>query len=159
MHQPSVLLKVPPVISVLFCLLQSLTVDNTKLRDSEKKLIKEKIKLTRTCKVKSEATFMYILQYTRHLLFSFSHCTSFFPLSPNRSLLPRLTNYCVYTSFYSPIPPLPQMLEVERDRAEDRLKIEQTQRDSVERLRQRNKELEEQLRALCESQVKNSFQG
>ena len=45
------------------------------------------------------------------------------------------------------------MLEVERDRAEDRLKIEQTQRDSVERLRQRNKELEEQLRALCESQV------
>ena len=45
------------------------------------------------------------------------------------------------------------MLEVERDRAEDRLKIEQTQRDSVERLRQRNKELEEQLRALCESQA------
>jgi hypothetical protein len=74
---------------------ESLTVDNTKLRDSEKKLIKEKIKLTRQCK----------------------------------------------------------MLEVERDRAEDRLKIEQTQRDSVERLRQRNKELEEQLRALCESQV------
>jgi hypothetical protein len=79
---------------------ESLTVDNTKLRDSEKKLIKEKIKLTRQCK----------------------------------------------------------MLEVERDRAEDRLKIEQTQRDSVERLRQRNKELEEQLRALCESQVKNSCQ-
>ena len=45
------------------------------------------------------------------------------------------------------------MLEVARDRAEDRLKIEQTQRDSVEKLRQRNKELEEQLRALCESQV------
>ena len=32
-------------------LLQSLTVDNTKLKDSEKKLIKEKIKLTRHCKV------------------------------------------------------------------------------------------------------------
>ena len=45
------------------------------------------------------------------------------------------------------------MLEVERDRAEDRLKIEQTQRDSVEKLRQRNKELEDQLRSLCESQV------
>ena len=45
------------------------------------------------------------------------------------------------------------MLVIERDRAEDRLKIEQTQRDSVERLRQRNKELEEQLRLLCESQV------
>ena len=51
------------------------------------------------------------------------------------------------------------MLEVERDRAEDRLKIEQTQRDSVERLRQRNKELEEQLRALCESQVKKASRG
>lgn len=74
---------------------ESLTVDNTKLKDSEKKLIKEKIKLTRHCK----------------------------------------------------------MLEVERDRAEDRLKIEQTQRDSVEKLRQRNKELEDQLRSLCESQV------
>ena len=37
--------------------------------------------------------------------------------------------------------------------AEDRLKIEQTQRDSIEKLRQRNKELEEQLRKLCESQV------
>lgn len=37
--------------------------------------------------------------------------------------------------------------------AEDRLKIEQTQRDSVEKLRQRNKELEDQLRKLCESQV------
>ena len=48
------------------------------------------------------------------------------------------------------------MLEVERDRAEDRLKIEQTQRDSVEKLRQRNKQLEEQLRALCESQVSSA---
>ena len=38
--------------------------------------------------------------------------------------------------------------------AEDRLKIEQTQRDSIEKLRQRNKELEEQLRKLCESQVR-----
>ena len=37
--------------------------------------------------------------------------------------------------------------------AEDRLKIEQTQRDSIEKLRQRNKELEEQLRELCDSQV------
>lgn len=37
--------------------------------------------------------------------------------------------------------------------AEDRLKIEQTQRDSIEKLRQRNKELEDQLRRLCESQV------
>lgn len=49
---------------------------------------------------------------------------------------------------------LHQMLVVERDRAEDRLKIEQTQRDSVEKLRKRNKELEEQLRLLCESQVR-----
>ena len=46
------------------------------------------------------------------------------------------------------------MMEDERDRAEDRLKIEQTQRDSIERLRQRNKELEEQLRKLCETQVR-----
>ena len=38
--------------------------------------------------------------------------------------------------------------------AEDRLKIEQTQRDSIEKLRQRNKELEEQLRELCSSQVR-----
>ena len=45
------------------------------------------------------------------------------------------------------------MLEVERNRAEDRLKIEQTQRDSIEKLRLRNKELEEQLRGLRESQV------
>lgn len=50
-------------------------------------------------------------------------------------------------------PPSPQTLESERDRAEDRLKIEQTQRDSIEKLRQRNKELEEQLRELCETQV------
>ena len=48
---------------------------------------------------------------------------------------------------------LVQALEKERDMAEDRLKIEQTQRDSIEKLRQRNKELEEQLRELCESQV------
>ena len=55
----------------------------------------------------------------------------------------------------SPSLPLPhQLLEIERDRAEDRLKIEQTQRDSIEKLRQRNKELEEQLRELCESQVR-----
>ena len=46
-----------------------------------------------------------------------------------------------------------QALEKERDMAEDRLKIEQTQRDSIEKLRQRNKELEEQLRELCDSQV------
>ena len=46
-----------------------------------------------------------------------------------------------------------QTLEQERDRAEDRLKIEQTQRDSIELLRQRNKELEEQLRSLCKLQV------
>ena len=46
------------------------------------------------------------------------------------------------------------MMEDERDRAEDRLKIEQTQRDSIEKLRQRNKELEEQLRKLCETQVR-----
>lgn len=39
--------------------------------------------------------------------------------------------------------------------AEDRLKIEQTQRDSIEKLRQRNKELEDQLRRLCESQVRH----
>ena len=51
-----------------------------------------------------------------------------------------------------------QMLEVERDRAEDRLKIEQTQRDSVEKLRQRNKELEQQLRDLRESQVRKLFE-
>ena len=50
----------------------------------------------------------------------------------------------------------PQMLEKERDSAEDRLKIEQTQRDSVEKLRRRNKELEDQLRALCESQVRRA---
>ena len=37
--------------------------------------------------------------------------------------------------------------------AEDRLKIEQTQRDSIEKLRQRNKELEDQLRKLCDTQV------
>ena len=37
--------------------------------------------------------------------------------------------------------------------AEDRLKIEQTQRDSIEKLRQRNKELEQQLKELCDSQV------
>ena len=48
---------------------------------------------------------------------------------------------------------LVQALEKERDMAEDRLKIEQTQRDSIEKLRQRNKELEEQLRQLCDSQV------
>ncbi len=41
--------------------------------------------------------------------------------------------------------------------AEDRLKIEQTQRDSIEKLRQRNKELEDQLRKLCESQVSNGI--
>ena len=97
--------------------MQSLSVDNTKLRDSEKKLIKEKIKLTRQCKVRK-----------LHLSLSLSDNITLFSL------------------------PL-QMLEVARDRAEDRLKIEQTQRDSVEKLRQRNKELEEQLRALCESQV------
>ena len=48
---------------------------------------------------------------------------------------------------------LVQALEKERDMAEDRLKIEQTQRDSIEKLRQRNKELEEQLRQLCDTQV------
>jgi hypothetical protein len=129
--------EVPPVISVSFCLLQSLTVDNTKLRDSEKKLIKEKIKLTRQCKVKSESNTPVTLLFPSHIVLH----TSPSPLIG--------TSYST-TSFY--IPPS-QMLEVERDRAEDRLKIEQTQRDSVERLRQRNKELEEQLRALCESQV------
>ena len=55
------------------------------------------------------------------------------------------------------VPPLlSQTLEKERDSAEDRLKIEQTQRDSVEKLRRRNKELEDQLRALCESQVRGA---
>ena len=49
--------------------------------------------------------------------------------------------------------PALQALEKERDVAEDRLKIEQTQRDSIEKLRQRNKELEKQLRELCDSQV------
>ncbi len=75
--------------------IQGLSLDNTRLRVSEKKLLKDNIKLGRTNKT----------------------------------------------------------LEQERDRAEDRLKIEQTQRDSVEKLRQRNKELEDQLRKLCESQV------
>lgn len=44
---------------------QSLTVDNTKLRDSEKKLLKEKIKLTRQCKVKDPFPCSYtpILSY------------------------------------------------------------------------------------------------
>ena len=42
------------VLVCMLCrvLLQSLTVDNTKLKNSEKKLIKEKIKLTRHCKVR-----------------------------------------------------------------------------------------------------------
>lgn len=44
-------------------------------------------------------------------------------------------------------------LEKERDMAEDRLKIEQTQRDSIEKLRQRNKELEQKLKELCDTQV------
>ena len=64
-----------------------------------------------------------------------------------------------YTYFPSGI----QTLEDERDRAEDRLKIEQTQRDSIEKLRQKNKELEDQLRRLCETQVRRllvaSFPG
>ena len=46
-----------------------------------------------------------------------------------------------------------KLLTEERDRAEDRLKIEQTQRDSIERLRQRNKELEEQVHKLRQRQV------
>ena len=54
-------------------MLQSLAVDNTKLRDSEKKLIKEKIKLTRQCKVRK-------LNKILHLSLSLS----FFPLSLHR---------------------------------------------------------------------------
>ena len=45
------------ILSLCVCVLQSLAIDNTKLRDSEKKLIKEKIKLTRTCKVREIVNF------------------------------------------------------------------------------------------------------
>ena len=75
--------------------LQSLKVDNKRLRESEKKLLKDKISLGRKCRLLTE----------------------------------------------------------ERDRAEDRLKIEQTQRDSIERLRQRNKELEDQVQKLRQRQL------
>lgn len=75
--------------------LQSLTVDNKRLRESEKKLLKENLGLGRKCR----------------------------------------------------------LLTKERDRAEDRLKIEQTQRDSIERLRQRNKELEDQVQKLRQRQL------
>lgn len=74
---------------------EALTIDNSRLRESEKRLLKENVQLTRTCKT----------------------------------------------------------LEEQRDRAEERLVIEQTQRDSIEKLRQRNKQLEDQLKVLCETYV------
>ena len=46
-----------------------------------------------------------------------------------------------------------QTLEQERDRAENRLKVEQTQRDSIQKLRERNAQLESQLQELCKLQV------
>lgn len=75
--------------------IESLKVDNTRLRDSERKLLKETVVLKRTCKT----------------------------------------------------------LEQERDRAENRLKVEQTQRDSIQKLRERNAQLESQLQELCKLQT------
>ena len=61
-------------------------------------------------------------------------CTSFFPLSPNRSLLPRLTNYCVYIPHSTPpIPPLPDVGSGERQSrrpTEDRTDAERLGREA-----------------------------
>ena len=43
----------------IMCALQSLKVDNTRLRDSERKLLKETVVLKRTCKV--EMTYMLLI--------------------------------------------------------------------------------------------------
>ena len=46
-----------------------------------------------------------------------------------------------------------QTLEKERDKAEDRLQVEQSNRDSLAKLRKRNEELESQLKTICDTQV------
>jgi DNA repair exonuclease SbcCD ATPase subunit len=44
-------------------------------------------------------------------------------------------------------------LEKERDKAEDRLQVEQSNRDSLAKLRKRNEELEKQLKIICQEEV------
>lgn len=46
-----------------------------------------------------------------------------------------------------------QTLEKERDKAEDRLQVEQSNRDSLAKLRKRNEELESELKIICDTQV------
>ena len=46
-----------------------------------------------------------------------------------------------------------QTLEKERDKAEDRLQVEQSNRDSLAKLRKRNEELESELKVICDTQV------
>ena len=46
-----------------------------------------------------------------------------------------------------------QTLEKERDKAEDRLQVEQSNRDSLAKLRKRNEELESELKVICDTRV------
>ena len=64
------------MLSLCVCVLQSLAIDNTKLRDSEKKLIKEKIKLTRTCKVREIVNFQIHFCLCMHRVCAVCVCVS-----------------------------------------------------------------------------------